>query len=85
MHRIGRTGRAGETGLAVTLMGPDEISALREIEYLMGELVPLYDLEGFPYRDGRIVPNAKRSTKRTRHNVFSGSKMRSQSRRGYRR
>ena len=85
VHRIGRTGRAGETGLAVTLMGPDEISPLREIEYLMGELVPLYDLEGFPYRDGRIVPNAKRSTKRTRHNVFSGSKMRSQSRRGYRR
>ena len=34
VHRIGRTGRAGATGHAYTFMAPDEVSPLREIEYL---------------------------------------------------
>ncbi|WP_417304724.1 helicase-related protein, partial [Ellagibacter isourolithinifaciens] len=33
VHRIGRTGRAGCTGVAFTFMAPDEVSPLREIEY----------------------------------------------------
>ena len=85
VHRIGRTGRAGEKGLAVTFMSPEEIGDLREIEYFMKQLVPVYDLEGFPYRDDRIVPNPKRSAKRHAHSVFSGSKMRSRSRSAYHR
>lgn len=85
VHRIGRTGRAGETGLAVTFMGADEIGDLREIEYLMKKLIPTYDLEGFTYRDGRIVPNPKRSAKRHNHMAFSGSRMRGRGRGGYRR
>jgi ATP-dependent RNA helicase RhlE len=85
VHRIGRTGRAGETGLAVTFMGPDEIGDLREIEYFMKQLVPTYDLEDFPYRDDRIVPNAKRSARRHAHSVFSGSRMRARSRNAYHR
>ncbi|MDD2585727.1 MAG: DEAD/DEAH box helicase [Syntrophomonadaceae bacterium] len=34
VHRIGRTGRAGETGLATTFVTPREISHLRYIEQL---------------------------------------------------
>lgn len=34
VHRIGRTGRAGETGLAVTLVTPREISHLHYIEQI---------------------------------------------------
>lgn len=34
VHRIGRTGRAGKTGLAVTFVNPREISHLRTIEFL---------------------------------------------------
>jgi ATP-dependent RNA helicase RhlE len=36
VHRIGRTGRAGEEGQAVSLVSHDEYSALRLIEKLIG-------------------------------------------------
>lgn len=40
VHRIGRTGRAGRTGIAYTLMTPDEDENLREVEKLIGHKVP---------------------------------------------
>jgi len=72
VHRIGRTARAGQSGWALTLLGPDEISQFREIEYLLGEHVPIMDIEGFPYREGRIVPFAGRPVKKKSHSVFGG-------------
>jgi ATP-dependent RNA helicase RhlE len=36
VHRIGRTGRAGATGIALSLCGPDERTHLRNIERLTG-------------------------------------------------
>ena len=74
VHRIGRTGRAGATGHAYTFVAPDEITPLREIEYFTKKLVPLWDLPGFDYDSGRIIPNATRSTTRTSRTMFSGSK-----------
>ena len=56
VHRIGRTGRAGASGYALTFVGPDEIVQMREIEYMLGKLLPMEDLEGFEYRPGRIMP-----------------------------
>ncbi len=79
VHRIGRTGRAGATGHAYTFVAPDEITPLREIEYFTRKLVPLWDLPGFDYDDGRIVPNPTRATARPTRTMFSGSK----SRRGF--
>ncbi|MFN7667083.1 MAG: DEAD/DEAH box helicase [Burkholderiales bacterium] len=35
VHRIGRTGRAGASGIAITLMAPDEERALADIEKLI--------------------------------------------------
>ena len=60
VHRIGRTGRAGATGHAYTFVAPDEISPLREIEYFTKKLVPVWDLPGFSYDAGRIVPQERR-------------------------
>ena len=40
VHRIGRTGRAGRTGIAYTLMTPDEAENLHEVEKLIGHKVP---------------------------------------------
>ena len=74
VHRIGRTGRAGATGQAFTFMAPDEVSPLREIEYFTKQLIPLFDLEGFAYSEGRIVPNERRSTTKPTRSLFSGSK-----------
>jgi ATP-dependent RNA helicase RhlE len=83
VHRIGRTGRAGASGYALTFVGPDEITQLREIEYMLGKNLPIEDLEGFAYRDGRIVPFVGRPTAKKKRSVFGGSI--SGSRRGNRR
>lgn len=82
VHRIGRTGRAGAAGQAYTFVAPDEISPLREIEYFTKQLIPVYDLEGFTYAQGRIVPNDKRSTTKSTRNLFSGSRSRGRGPRG---
>ncbi len=76
VHRIGRTGRAGETGVAFTFLAPDEVGPLREIEYFTKQLVPVWEPEGFTFAQGRIVPNDKRATSRSQRSVFSGSRSR---------
>ena len=76
VHRIGRTGRAGATGHAYTFVAPDEITPLREIEYFTHKLVPVWDLPGFAYDEGRIVPQAGRSTTKPMRTMFSGSRSR---------
>ena len=76
VHRIGRTGRAGAAGHAYTFVAPDEISPLREIEYFTKKLVPVWDLPGFSYDAGRIVPQEGRSTKKPSRTMFSGSRAR---------
>jgi ATP-dependent RNA helicase RhlE len=83
VHRVGRTGRAGASGYALTFVGPDEIVQLREIEYMLGKNLPIEDLEGFPYRDGRIIPFEGRPTTKKKRSVFGGKV--SGSRRGSRR
>lgn len=64
IHRIGRTGRAGVEGAAYTLMAPEELLTLREIEYHTANLLELYDVAEFPYDTDRLVPDPKRPTKR---------------------
>lgn len=76
VHRIGRTGRAGATGMAYTFVAPDEITPLREIEYFTGKLIEPWDLPGFAYDDGRIVPSPGRSTSKPKRTMFSGTKAR---------
>jgi len=48
VHRIGRTGRAGMTGLAVSLVCPDEIPQLKQVEKLIGMKIPVAELSGIP-------------------------------------
>lgn len=48
VHRIGRTGRAGRTGVALSFCAPDERAYLRAIERLTRQ-----DLGGGEHRDGR--------------------------------
>ena len=38
VHRIGRTGRAGRTGIAFTLVGISELSLLKRVQYLNGTI-----------------------------------------------
>ncbi|WP_445732018.1 DEAD/DEAH box helicase [Mariniflexile sp.] len=47
VHRIGRTGRAGASGEAISLVSADETTFLRDIEKLVGEKIPVEIVEGF--------------------------------------
>ena len=47
IHRIGRTGRAGAQGLAITLISPLEMVALKDVERLIGKRIPKEKLEGY--------------------------------------
>ena len=68
IHRIGRTGRAGAKGLAITLITPLEMVALKDVERLMGKRIPQEKLEGYapkviPKQKGaRKNPNAHKNT-----------------------
>jgi ATP-dependent RNA helicase RhlE len=47
VHRIGRTGRASQTGDAFTLVAPDEGKKLAAIERFIGQKIDRLTLEGF--------------------------------------
>lgn len=57
VHRIGRTARAGRSGLAVSLVSPDEDKLLRDIERLLKQKLPRCEIDGmdeFNARDAAI-------------------------------
>lgn len=51
VHRIGRTGRAGASGEAISLVGADEMVYLRDIEKLIEQKIPTSIMEGFEPTD----------------------------------
>jgi ATP-dependent RNA helicase RhlE len=62
VHRIGRTGRAGSTGDAISLVCVDEAPLLRDIERLLGRPIPSEVIPGFePDRSIRAEPIRQRS------------------------
>ena len=48
VHRIGRTGRAGEEGIALSLVSPEEKPLLAAIEKLLTYAIPRQILDEFP-------------------------------------
>jgi ATP-dependent RNA helicase RhlE len=47
VHRIGRTGRAGSSGQAVSLVSPDEGAFLKDIERLLRRTIPVVATPAF--------------------------------------
>ena len=68
LHRIGRTGRAGKRGLAITLVSPKEEVAVKEVERLMGKAIKREEIEGYTpkvekaQRGARKVVDRKKKT-----------------------
>jgi ATP-dependent RNA helicase RhlE len=52
VHRIGRTGRAGAEGTAVTFMSGGELAAVKDIERMLACRLPRVSLPGFDYEGG---------------------------------
>jgi superfamily II DNA/RNA helicase len=46
VHRIGRTGRAGATGRAFTLVADEDAEAIGNVEKLTGGAIPVFEFEG---------------------------------------
>jgi ATP-dependent RNA helicase RhlE len=61
VHRIGRTGRAGATGLAISLVSGEESKQLRDIERLIKFAVPRGDSEEFAFALANPAPASKNS------------------------
>jgi len=60
VHRIGRTGRAGESGHALSLVSADEGKMLAGIEKLIKKQLPRKEVEGFEPRNNLpLKPKAK--------------------------
>ncbi|MGI5309343.1 DEAD/DEAH box helicase [Rheinheimera sp. WS51] len=56
VHRIGRTGRAGNTGVALSLIIPAEITALQEIERLTQQVITPEVLPGYEHDPNYVTP-----------------------------
>ncbi|MCC6201771.1 MAG: DEAD/DEAH box helicase [Gammaproteobacteria bacterium] len=68
VHRIGRTGRAGASGIAVSLVSGDERGQLKDIERLLGRRLETTEIEGFT----TAAPSQQDSRPRPAHRRHNG-------------
>ena len=79
VHRIGRTGRGGDLGEAITLVSTDEFRLLRDIEKLINKKLERVEIEGF--EPEHVVPIKDKPNQKRFHNK-KGFKKRNKSRKG---
>ena len=74
VHRIGRTGRAGASGEALSLVSADETSFLRDIEKLIEMKLPVQIIEGFePDPNASTAPIKQGQGRQNRNSRNSGN------------
>ena len=70
VHRIGRTGRAGASGLALSLVSHEESGLLRDIRKLLNQEITISDVSGFepsaPLRLDAHAPRPKQGQRQAR-------------------
>jgi len=67
VHRIGRTARAGSTGAAISLVSPDELSYLRDIEKLLKLKIEFVEPPKFEIKEGNHPTRAEQSGEPREH------------------
>jgi ATP-dependent RNA helicase RhlE len=72
VHRIGRTGRAGATGIAFSLCDPEEMPYLRSIERIMRRAVAVTADHPYPMRSNRMSSSAPVGGDRSSGKRFEG-------------
>ncbi len=71
VHRIGRTGRAGASGEAISLVSGEEAEYVRNIEKLLKQKLEIVELEGFDLTPTEQPQQNNTSTKKPRKTVAS--------------
>ena len=79
VHRIGRTGRAGASGHAVSLVCADDVKLLRDIERVIKQKIPRSEMAGYqpvhPLPEtGPLQPPRKRKPKRPKSQHQDGQR-----------
>ncbi|CAN5152334.1 DEAD/DEAH box helicase [soil metagenome] len=72
VHRIGRTGRAGASGKAISFSDYEEKSYIKDIEKLTGQKIPVVDRHDYPMELFEI-PEKKPQQRRPSRNSNQGS------------
>lgn len=87
VHRIGRTGRAGASGLSISLCDIDERPFLKEIEKLVNKKIKVISDHPFPITDRAIeeYKELQKSYEKTNQNRRSANKKRRENNGGKRR
>jgi ATP-dependent RNA helicase RhlE len=65
VHRIGRTGRAGLNGIALSFCDEEEIEFLQDIHKLIGKQIPVEEAHPYPMSPQSIVAKASGSPKKS--------------------
>ncbi|RUA34807.1 MAG: ATP-dependent helicase [Bacteroidetes bacterium] len=60
VHRIGRSGRAGEEGVSISLCEPEENAYLKDIEKLIKQKIPVVKENPFPQTDKPMTTAEKK-------------------------
>ncbi|MDF4584501.1 DEAD/DEAH box helicase [Vibrio parahaemolyticus] len=74
VHRVGRTARAGEQGVAMSLVCHGEMDALNAIRHLTQRTLPVQDLVGFPVTDKPSTGESKRAPRDKKANRRTNAK-----------
>lgn len=84
VHRIGRTGRASASGIAISFSDAEEREYIRDIERLIGLKIPVVEGHAFPMlnfnpapknpKDKRHAPRGEHNKPRTQGNNSGGRK-----------
>lgn len=57
VHRIGRTGRAGHSGIAISFCEVEELPYLKDIQKLIGKTIPVVDEHPYPMQETTVPSN----------------------------
>ena len=67
VHRIGRCGRAGKSGVSISICEPEENSYIKDIEKLIEKLIPEIKDHPFPQTDKPMSATQKKTFEREKN------------------